>query len=421
MNNIDGVPVDKEAERELLSSLLAGPDYIFRIASEIKPDYFYNEDYRAIYTKLIAKAQAEETIEEITFTHGESDARQIILMGLFDNAITGTTAKHWADRVRQVAYARAIYNLGHTLCEQAATLENFEDADSFLRGRVDEVLSKYNVADTDTYNPEDIDKICETIQAKRHNPGIHGIKTLFPLFDRLVKGLKIINLVTAPSGFGKTALSLQWAWNVGVLQRIPCLYMNYEMGEDELLERLLACGSGVSLEKIQLGATTDAENDQVSTARAALADGKLSITGCEEKTIDNTINLIHQYNSQHHIKLVFIDYIGEIGLKNDEHSQHTYALYGHWMQKIKNACSRLEMKAVILAQLNRDGYDGPPGMQNVSDSMQLVHKASVAGGLYMAKDGRPHFKIFKNRGGPLPQAIPLLFNKSCQQISEVSV
>ena len=411
MNNIDGVPVDKEAERELLSSLLAGPDYIFRIASEIKPDYFYNEDYRAIYTKLIAKAQAGETIEEITFTHGESDARQIILMGLFDNAITGTTAKHWADRVRQVAYARAIYNLGHTLCEQAATLENFEDADSFLRGRVDEVLSKYNVADTDTYNPEDIDKICETIQAKRHNPGIHGIKTLFPLFDRLVKGLKIINLVTAPSGFGKTALSLQWAWNVGVLQRIPCLYMNYEMGEDELLERLLACGSGVSLEKIQLGATTDAENDQVSTARAALADGKLSITGCEEKTIDNTINLIHQYNSQHHIKLVFIDYIGEIGLKNDEHSQHTYALYGHWMQKIKNACSRLEMKAVILAQLNRDGYDGPPGMQNVSDSMQLVHKASVAGGLYMAKDGRPHFKIFKNRGGPLPQAIPLLFNK----------
>ena len=421
MNNIDGVPVDKEAERELLSSLLAGPDYIFRIASEIKPDYFYNEDYRAIYTKLIAKAQAGETIEEITFTHGESDARQIILMGLFDNAITGTTAKHWADRVRQVAYARAIYNLGHTLCEQAATLENFEDADSFLRGRVDEVLSKYNVADTDTYNPEDIDKICETIQAKRHNPGIHGIKTLFPLFDRLVKGLKIINLVTAPSGFGKTALSLQWAWNVGVLQRIPCLYMNYEMGEDELLERLLACGSGVSLEKIQLGATTDAENDQVSTARAALADGKLSITGCEEKTIDNTINLIHQYNSQHHIKLVFIDYIGEIGLKNDEHSQHTYALYGHWMQKIKNACSRLEMKAVILAQLNRDGYDGPPGMQNVSDSMQLVHKASVAGGLYMAKDGRPHFKIFKNRGGPIPQAIPLLFNKSCQQISEVSV
>ena len=79
------------------------------------------------------------------------------------------------------------------------------------------------------------------------------------------------------------------------------------------------------------------------------------------------------------------------------------------------------MKAVVLAQLNREGDTGPPGMQNVSDSMQLVHKASVAGGLYMAKDGRPHFKIFKNRGGPIPEAIPLVFNKQCQQITEVTL
>jgi hypothetical protein len=41
--------------------------------------------------------------------------------------------------------------------------------------------------------------------------------------------------------------------------------------------------------------------------------------------------------------------------------------------------------------------------------------------LYMAKDGRPHFKIFKNRGGPIPEAIPLVFNKQCQQITEVTL
>ena len=421
MNNLDGVPVDKEAERELISALLAGPDYIFRIASEIKPDYFFNEDYRAIYAKLVVKAQAGEAIDETTFTHGESDERQAILMGLFDNAITGTTAPHWAGKVKQVAYAREIYKLGATLCEQASGFDSFKEADEFLRHHTEQVLSRFNMGSEDTFTPEDIDGICEQIQNKRTDPGIHGIRTLFYFFDRVVKGLKIINLITAPSGFGKTALSLQWAWNVGVKQRIPCLYLNYEMGEDELLERLLACGSGVSLEKIQLGKTTDAENERVTTARIALADGKLYITGCEEKTIDNTINLIHQYHSQHHIKLVFVDYIGEIGLKEDEHSQHTYALYGHWLQKVKNACSRLEMKAVVLAQLNREGYTGPPGMQNVSDSMQLVHKASVAGGLYMAKDGRPHFKIFKNRGGPIPEAIPLVFNKQCQQITEVTI
>jgi replicative DNA helicase len=421
MNNLEGLPVDKEAEFELLSSLFAGPDYIFRIASEIQPDHFYNEDHRAIFAKLVKQAQAGEKIEEITFTDGESDERQVIIQRIFDNAITGTAAPHWAKKVRQYAYARAIYNLGHTFCEQASTFQDFESADIFLRTQTEQILSKFNVADTDTYNPEAISSICETIQEKRNNPGIHGIKTLFPLFDRVVKGLKIINLVTAPSGFGKTALSLQMAWNIGVKQRIPCLYLNYEMGEDELLERLLACGSGVELDKIQLGKTTDEENGRVTTARIALADGNLFITGCEEKTIDNTVNLIHQYSTQHGTKLVFVDYIGEIGLTDEEHSQHTYALYGHWVQRIKNACSRTGMKSVILAQINRKGYEGgAPGMENVSDSMQLVHKAHVAGALYEGKDGRPYFKIFKNRGGAIIQPIPLDYNKKCQQIKESS-
>ena len=188
MNNLEGLPVDKEAEFELLSSLFAGPDYIFRIASEIQPDHFYNEDHRAIFAKLVKQAQAGEKIEEITFTDGESDERQVIIQRIFDNAITGTAAPHWAKKVRQYAYARAIYNLGHTFCEQASTFQDFESADIFLRTQTEQILSKFNVADTDTYNPEAISSICETIQEKRNNPGIHGIKTLFPLFDRVVKG-----------------------------------------------------------------------------------------------------------------------------------------------------------------------------------------------------------------------------------------
>ena len=79
------------------------------------------------------------------------------------------------------------------------------------------------------------------------------------------------------------------------------------------------------------------------------------------------------------------------------------------------------MKSVILAQINRKGYEGgAPGMENVSDSMQLVHKAHVAGALYEGKDGRPYFKIFKNRGGAIIQPIPLDYNKKCQQIKESS-
>lgn len=418
MDNIDGVPIDKDSERELLCALMAGPDYIFRIAAEVRPDYFYNDDYRAIYSKLLLKAQAGIEIEELTFSDGESEERQILLMRMFDNAITGTTAPFWAKKVKDCAYKRAIYELGNTFCQQASTLGTFEAADVYLRERTEQVLNKFHASAEDIYDPKAISGICEQIQAKRGNPGIHGIKTLFPIFDRVVKGLKILNLVAAPSGFGKTALALQWAWNIGVVQKHPVLYINYEMGEDDLVERLLACGSGVGLDQIQLGETTDTEHAKLEDTRKSLGAGNLYVTGCEEKTIDNTINLIHQYRAQHGIEVVFIDYIGEIGKKDNEYDQHTYALFGDWMQKIKNACALLNMKSVIMAQLNRDGYKGAPGMDNLSDSMQLIHKSSVAVALYEAKDGRPHAKLLKNRGGPIVVPIPLSFNKKCQQITE---
>jgi len=419
MRELNGIPYHREAERELVCSLIAGPDYIFRIASEVDPSYFFNTDYRAIYSKLLAKAQAGEPISEITFIDGENDDKAILIMRLFDNAITGTTAPHWAKKVREHAYARAIYTLGTTFTEHASQLESFEEADVFLREKYDAILAQFNVSSDDTFDPEGIDSICESIQAKRSNPGIHGIRTLWPIFDNVVKGLKIVTLITAASGFGKTAMGLQWAWNIGVKQRIPCLYINYEMGEDELLERLLASGSQTPLGKIQLGETDNAENARVTTARIALADGQLYITGCEEKTIDNTINLIHQYKSKHNIACVFIDYIGEIGKKDAEYSLNTYALYGDWVQRIKTTCARLNIKSIILAQLNRDGYSGPPSMQTVADSMQLVHKSHVACGLYEGQGGCTLLKIFKNRGGPIIQPIPINFDRKTQRMNEL--
>jgi replicative DNA helicase len=418
MESLDGVPFHKEAERELVCSLMAGPDYIPRIAAEVDPSYFFSANLRAIYGRLIRTAHAGEEINEITFSDGESDDNKILIMRLFDNAITGTTAPHWAKKVREHAYARSIYDLGNTFLEKASDLANFQEADAFLRSQTEKVLDKFNMGVEDTYSPDDIDGICAEIQKKRTNPGIHGPKTLFPILDNAIRGIKLITLVTAPSGFGKTALGLQWAWNISVVQKTPSLYINYEMGEDELVERILSCGSGVPLEKIQLGETDEAEYSSVEIAREGLRDGQLYLTGCESKQIDNTVNLIHQYAQQKNIKVVFIDYLGEIEKKDSEYSQNSYTLYGDWLQKIKNTCARLGVRAVVLAQLNRDGYDGVPSMQSVSESMKIVHQAHVAIGLYENRAGVPMLKIMKNRAGPILQPIPLTFNRPCQQISE---
>lgn len=329
---------------------------------------------------------------------------------VFDAAITGTTSLHFAKQLKQYAYAREVYKFGDTLHRLAANIDSVEQANGVLQDHYDKLNSEFFSSGSDTYSPEGVGEICDEIHLKRLNPGVHGIKTLFPVFDNVVKGLKLINLICGPTGFGKTAVALQWAYNIGVVQGIPTLYLNYEMEASELTERLLACGSGVPLEQIQKGSTDDAAHERVRGISQSLTEGKLYITGCEAKTINSTINLIHQYHSQHGIRMVFIDYIGEVALDDADHGKNTYGLYGEWLQRVKDTVSKLGMKSVILVQLNREG--------EIADSMQLLHKAHTAIKLFENKAGKAFYKMYKNRGGPIIMPVELDFNRQAQQITE---
>ena len=395
MKTLDGVPHDREAEGQLLSALVADQNYLYRIATVVKPDYFFNVPCRRIYSQLLKIAEAGDQYTESTLVDALPDDETAI-RGVYDNAITGGVSIHFAQRVKQYAYAREVYKFGDTLHKLAANLDSVEQANGILQDHYDKLNSEFFSSGSDTYSPEGVGEICEEIHLKRKNPGVHGVKTLLPVFDNVVKGLKLINLICGPTGFGKTAVALQWAYNIGIVQNIPTLYLNYEMEASELTERLLACGSGVPLEDIQKGSTSDDSHERVR--------------GVSAKTINSTINLIHQYHSQHGIRVVFIDYIGEVALDESDHGKNTYGLYGEWLQRVKDTVSKLGMKSVILVQLNRDG--------EIADSMQLLHKAHTAIKLFEDKAGRPFYKMYKNRGGPMILPVELDFNKKTQQVSE---
>jgi len=409
MKTLDGVPHDREAEGQLLSALVADQTYLYRIATVVKPDYFFNVACRRIYKQLLKIAESGDTYTESILVDALPDD-EIPIREVYDQAITGGVSIHFAQRVKQYAYAREVYKFGDTLHKLAANLDSVEQANGVLQDNYDKLNSEFFASGSDTYSPAGVGEICEAIHLKRSNPGVHGVKTLLPVFDNVVKGLKLINLICGPTGFGKTAVALQWAYNIGIVQNVPTLYLNYEMEASELTERLLACGSGVPLEDIQKGSTNDAAHKRVEGVSKSLRNGKLYITGCEAKTINSTINLIHQYHSQHGIRVVFIDYIGEVALDEADHGKNTYGLYGEWLQRVKDTVSKLGMKSVILVQLNREG--------EIADSMQLLHKAHTAIKLFEDKAGRPFYKMYKNRGGPMILPVELDFNKKTQQVSE---
>ena len=415
------LPHDIQSEAVVLGSLFRDETYIHRVAMMLESGDFYSPNHRGVYNAMLSLTEKGIPIGVLQLI--EEGADQGTVLVLEDVTPTATACMHFAQKVKDTAYQREVYRYGYNLIQVSKKSDEpsiMEDITEAVGLGYENILNKSTGKGDDVYSSDGITGLCDTIKNKRGKPGIHGIRTQFPLFDRVVKGLKTINLITATTGFGKTALALQWAYNIGVRQNIPSLYINYEMEADELTERLLACGSGIWLDKIQTGDIPKEDCQKVDDTAKLLGDSKLNITGCQSKTIDHTLNLIHQYHRKSEIQVVFIDYIGEITPKDSDLDRGTYTTYGDWVQRIKDCCSRLKIKAVILAQVNRSGYSEMPTVENIAGSMQLPQKANVFVSMCLDKEENVVLNISKNRGGAVPQPIPLFFNKKCQQIGELA-
>jgi replicative DNA helicase len=279
------LPHDIESESAVLGSLFIDETYIHRVAMMLESSDFYSPNHRGVYNSMLSLTEKGVPIGVLQLI--EEGADQGTVLALEDVTCTATACMHFAQKVKDIAYQREVYRYGYNLIQISKKSDApsiMEDITEAVGLGYENILNKSTGKGDDVYSSDGITGLCDTIKDKRGKPGIHGIRTQFPLFDRVVKGLKTINLITATTGFGKTALALQWAYNIGVKQNIPSLYINYEMEADELTERLLACGSGVWLDKIQTGDIPKEDCQKVDDTAKLLGGSKLNITGCQSKT-----------------------------------------------------------------------------------------------------------------------------------------
>ena len=100
----------------------------------------------------------------------------------------------------------------------------------------------------------DADQVFDTIQKRsRGELPDRGIDTGLPDLDRLLPGMSPANLIilAARTSMGKTALGLQIACHVALKRGRGVWFFSLEMSVEELLHRLYALESGVSLSRLR--------------------------------------------------------------------------------------------------------------------------------------------------------------------------
>jgi replicative DNA helicase len=101
-----------------------------------------------------------------------------------------------------------------------------------------------------------------------HKDELAGLRTGFDSLDTLLNGLNRSDLIilAARPAMGKTALALNIAQNVAIKEQVPICIFSLEMSAEQLVERMMACDSSISLGKLKTGQFDNQEATRFATS-----------------------------------------------------------------------------------------------------------------------------------------------------------
>lgn len=216
---------------------------------------------------------------------------------------------------------------------------------------------------------------------------------------------------------GKTALTLQWMLHMA--KKRECVYFSLETSTSKVFDRLIACYTGVSLERIMRRKIPE----EGAESWASIADCQDSFMQLHLHVVQAsgwTVQQIRAKALQLHAQVVFVDYIGLVhGAGNSLYEKAT-AVSGD----LHVFAQELGMAVIALSQLNRAG-SGMPSLENLRDSGAVEQDADAVLLLGFDEDERGSagitrraLMLAKNKTGCCG-TVPLSFDGARQRFFEI--
>lgn len=366
--------VDLQAEVQALKEILtSGSRFSADLFSACKPDYFYHPTSKAIYKRLQQLLAGSKSLELPTLSFVLSDSKiSDVVKNSFLQVAEGLSPLDsdgdltlLLNKLSVLAKSRsmvmATQKASNTLIESAdpqtllrdiadqlgESILKIDDAED-LQGQV--ILgSGYNQAAEDSYH-----RI------------LHGgfersmIKTGFKEFDERTGGHNRTNLVVvaANSGGGKSLYAL----NLMVRQYrlgYKVVLASYEMSEDEVMIRLLACISEVEMVKILNNRLTEHEKQRIDVAyREFIAHGltmNASFTVICPKSETSVAEIGFRCKALKPDSLI-LDYINLLSQAKGSNAEAQWQQLGDIAKDAKLLANKLNCVVYLLAQLD-DNYN----------------------------------------------------------------
>jgi replicative DNA helicase len=416
-----GLPVNLDAERFVLGSILMDDGLFVQVAGILQPDDFSLEKHRRIFNRMAELQDRGEKIDRITLANELMKHNQLescdgltYLVSLDDGLPHISNLDSYARIVKDKATLRRIIFASQKLIDRCMIGE--DEPEEILAGAEETLLnlSQYR-GNAGLLTPEEVIEeqggVNTFLDPARR---LKGLSTGYVKLDEMTGGLRggdLIILAARPA-MGKTALALNIAQHVAMgRHKQTVAVFSLEMSKESLLIRLLCTAARVDGQRFRAGFLNAEERRRLQAAANQLVEAPLFLDDTAAANLMDMHAKLRRLKAEHGLGLVVLDYLqlmsgrGRSENRNQEISALTRGL--------KMLAKELNVPMLVLSQLSRAPEvrqgDRRPQLSDLRDSGSIEQDADMVVFIFREEVYKPEREdlkglaellIAKQRNGP---------------------
>ena len=418
-----GLPVNVDAERFVLGSILLDDNLYIQAAGALEPDDFSLEKHRRIFRRMGDLNERGEHIDRITVANelmkcGELESCDGLsyLVSLDDGLPQIPNLDSYVRLVKDRAVLRRIIFASQHMINRAMMGE--ESPDDILAG-AEETLLKLGDEQVKAglVSPAQILENYEGGINAFLDPSkrVKGISTGFLKLDEMTGGLHpgdLFILAARPS-MGKTAFALNIAQHVAMRNKQTVAVFSLEMSKESLLTRVLCASARVDSQRFRMGYLSGEERRKLNHSLMELAEAPLYIDDTAGlHLMDMHAKLRRLKQERNGLGMVIVDYLQLMSSRGrvENRNQEVSAL----SRGLKLMAKELNVPMLVLSQLSRAVEtrqgDHRPVLSDLRESGSIEQDADVVGFIFREEvynrdredlKGLAELIVAKQRNGPV--------------------
>lgn len=355
-----GVPFSLEAEQSVLGAVILDPPCLMRVMDYLKPECFYREQHRQIFSVMVRMFTAAMPLDFVTLLQQvrdqeifetEQDAK-IYLTQLAQVVPTSANVEAYAKIVREKFYLRSLIGAAQEIISN--TQDGEGDASTLLdaaeqriyeirQGRDAQSLQRIDEIIIQTY--DQLQKLSGEDREK-----YLGLPTGFSELDRITSGLNKSDLVlvAARPAMGKTSFALNIAANVAKSTQKKVAIFSLEMSKEQLASKMLSTEASIVGTSLKTGQLTGDDWVRLAQAAQILSRCQIYIDDSSGITVPEMKAKLRRLKD---VGVVIIDYLQLMttGRRTENRVQEVSEI----TRSLKIMAKELNVPIITLAQLSR--------------------------------------------------------------------